>query len=64
MADKVRNQGDREQVEQRSMGAVVTQFVSDAQHGAGWATGAAPVAGVAKTVDKVLPGGKDQKPKE
>jgi hypothetical protein len=62
MADKATNQSDREQIEQRSMGAVVTQFLDSANTGAGVTAGALAVNGAVNKVKDVL--GKDGKPKE
>jgi hypothetical protein len=53
------------QPEYRSIGAAVGQFLSDAQHGAGWTAGALTVAGTAAKITGVFKGGdKPEKPKE
>ena len=51
------------QPEYRSIGAAVGQFLSNAQHGAGWTAGALTVAGTAAKITGVFKGGdKPEKP--
>jgi hypothetical protein len=49
-------------IEKRSVGAAVGQFLTDAQHGAGWTAGALSVAGTVKLVTGAVSGNKPQEP--
>lgn len=49
-------------IEKRSIGGAVGQFLTDAQQGAGWTAGALGVAGTVKLVTGALSGNKPQGP--
>jgi hypothetical protein len=54
--------GEQQDAEKRSIGSAVGQFLTDAEHGAGWTAGALGVAGTVKVITGALSGHKPKEP--